>query len=499
MLKKYVINMYLCQRKIPLEPSNKINIRFIFIVIIFYMVQAPLYSLEEKDFNEAVEQLQASNRLYSQGLEYFKQGDNKNALDLFSQCVDKMPRHAYALFYLANLSYIQQDFEQALVYMKQAVDNVDYIQELSDYIDKKKIGQIDAFRETLEDMWDSTNSCRDSRAIEFAMLHADKGESDLELASKKRKLEMKRLKAHYIYFYGNILFQMKRIPEAFKEYKEAIRLNPQHASAYNNLAAICYLAKEYPAAISVLEEAEQHGLEEQINLKLKEMVYKAMNRPVEGILQEDLSRDGKGVLGVMRFALIVRQQESLQPPLYENCYIVFDPETKEAVIIDPGERDERLENYIYEHNLQVKAVLNTHGHSDHIGANDYYAELFEAPICYHKNDAEYYDKYPEFYLDENINTDFTSFSIKVIHTPGHTPGSVCFLVNNFLFSGDTLFKNNIGRVWERDGKTEDIIRKNLIKVIREKLLVLPGQTIICPGHGSISTISEEIKNNTFFN
>lgn len=480
-----------------MKQSNTANIFLLLIVIIFYIVQIPLYSLEEKELNEAVKQLQASNQLYSQGLECFKQGDKKKALDLFNQCVEKMPRHAYALYYLANLSYLQQDFDQALVYMQKAVNDVEYMQELSDYIDQKKMGQIGAFKETLEDMWNSTNSCRDSRAIEFAMLHADKGESDIELTSQKRKMMMERLKAHYLYFYGNILFQLKRIPEAFREYKEAVKLNPQHASAYNNLAAICFLAEDYPAALSVLEEAEKHGLEEQINLKLKEMVYKAMDKPVDGILEEDLSRYGEGALGVMRFALMIRQQDSMLPPLYENCYIVFDQNTKEAVIIDPGERDERLENYIHRHDLQVKAVLNTHGHSDHTGANDYYAELLEVPICAHKDDADYYERQPDFYVNENKNPDFSNLSIKVIHTPGHTPGSVCFLINNFLFSGDTLFKSDIGRVWERDGKTEDILRKNLINVIREKLLVLPEQTIICPGHGNISTISKEKKNNIF--
>jgi len=478
-----------------MKKIKAINMCLFIFVIFFYILNTSLYSLEEKDFNEAIKQILASNQLYQQGLEYFNQGDNKKALDLFSQCIDKMPYHAYAHFYLANLSYIQKDFEQALVYMEKAVNHVDYMQELSTFIDQKKIGQIDAFRENLEDIWNSSNSCRDARAVEFARLHADKGESDIKLASQKRKLMMEHLKAHYFYFYGNILFQLKRIPEAFKGYKEAVKLNPQHASAYNNLAAICYLAEDYPAALSVLEEAEQNGLDELMNLKLKEMVYKAMNKPVEGILQEDLSKNSGGVLGVMRFALMIRQQDSMLPPLYENCYIVFDSDTKEAVIIDPGEKDERLENYIHEHNLQVKAVLNTHGHSDHTGANDYYAQVFNAPLCFHKDDADYYEKQPEFYPDEYRNLDVTSFSIKVIHTPGHTPGSVCFLINNFLFSGDTLFKNDIGRVWERNGKTTDVIRKDLIESIRKNLFILPGKTIVCPGHGKVTTIGAEIESN----
>jgi len=478
-----------------MKQLNAVIMSLILIVIIFYIFQMPLYSMEEKELNEAVKQLRASSQLYRQGLESFNQGDKKKALDLFSKCIEKMPRHAYALYYLANLSYMQQDFDQALVYMHKAVNDVEYIQELSDYIDQKKIEQIDVFRETLEDMWDSTNSCRDSRAIEFAQLHADKGESDIELTSQKRKMMMERLKAHYLYFYGNILFQLKRVPEAFKEYKEAVKLNPQHVSAYNNLAAICYLAEEYPAALSILEEAEKNGLDEQINLKLKEMVYKAMDKPVEGILQEDLSRYGDGVLGVMRFALIIRQQDSMQPPLYENCYIVFDQSTREAVIIDPGERDERLENYIHEHDLQVKAILNTHCHSDHTGANDHYAEFLGVPIYAHRDDAEYYERQPDFFLNENKNPDFTGFSIDIFHTPGHTPGSVCFLINNFLFSGDTLFKNDIGRVWEREGKNTDEIRKELIKNIRKNLLNLPGKTIVCPGHGKTTTIAAEIKNN----
>ena len=478
-----------------MKQLNTAILCLVMVVIIFYIFQLPLYSMEEKELNEAVKQLKASSQLYRQGLESFNQGDKNKAIDLFLKCVEKMPRHAYALYYLANLSYMKQDFDQALVYMHNAVNDVEYIQELSDYIDQKKIEQIDVFRETLEDMWDSTNSCRDSRAIEFAQLHADKGESDIELTSHKRKMMMERLKAHYLYFYGNILFQLKRVPEAFKEYQEAVKLNPQHASAYNNLAAICYLAEKYPAALSILEEAEKHGLEEQINLKLKEMVYKAMDRPVEGILQEDLSRYGEGILGVIRFALMIRQQDSMRPPLYENCYIVFDQNTKYAVIIDPGEIDERLEDYIHGHDLQVKAVLNTHGHSDHSGANDHYAEFLGVPIYAHRDDAEYYERQPDFFMNENKKLDFAGLSIDIIHTPGPTPGSVCFLINNFLFSGDTLFKNDIGRVWERDGKNMDEIRKDLIKNIRKNLLILPRETIVCPGHGNTTTIAVEIKNN----
>ena len=110
------------------------------------------------------------------------------------------------------------------------------------------------------------------------------------------------------YFYGNILFQLQRYSDAKRQYEEANRIDPGHANAYNNLAAVYYLFKMYPMAIEVLDRAEANGIEDLLNLKLKEMVYRAAERPTNGILQEDFPPSREGGPSVMRFALAVRAE-----------------------------------------------------------------------------------------------------------------------------------------------------------------------------------------------
>ena len=188
----------------------------------------------------------------------------------------------------------------------------------------------------------------------------------------------------------------------------------------------------------------------------------------------------------------------MSPPLYANCYIVFSQDSRKAVIIDPGVNDPRIEDFIRQQGLDVKAILNTHDHADHTGANSIYAKLFNAPIWVPKDDAEYYDSPPDRLLKDGDILNFNGLSIRVIHTPGHTEGSLCFLIENYIFSGDTLFKNDIGRIWAEDEEKTDDIRQKLLLIIREKVLVLPGKTIVCPGHGKTTTIALEKTNNPYF-
>jgi hydroxyacylglutathione hydrolase len=467
----------------------------------FFLICAIILSLtlytspqdkEDELFEEAMKQLNSSSSLYSKGVERFEKGDRKGASEAFAECIQKMPRHAYAHYYLANLYYIERDYSSSLACMERALANIDFMQELNAYADEQKSMKFNSLRGTLEEMWNSTNSCRDSRAIEFAYDQIDKEEGDMEIAARKRQKSMKRMKAHYLYFYGNVLLQKQRYNDSLQSYQEAIMLNPQHADAYNNIIAILYLAKEYSKALLFWEEAESHGLDEQLNLKLKVSLYEAMGRPTEGILQEDLAQKGTESLGVVRFCLDFRKEGELSSPLYENCYIVFDQESRSSIIIDPGVKDPRIEDFIRQQGLKVKAILNTHDHADHTGANSFYAQLFSVPICAPKYDAKYYDSPPDRLLEDGAILDYKGLLIHVIHTPGHTEGSLCFLIEDYLFSGDTLFKNDIGKIWAED------VRKKLLLAIKKKILVLPGRTIVCPGHGKTTTIAAEKANNPYF-
>ena len=466
-------------------------------IVLLILCLGPLYGQKDKVFDEALMQLRSAGLPFSRGLNEFAKGHNENAAAAFQECVQKMPGHVYAHYYLANLFYIQKDFQKSLFHMEQAVGQFDFMKELGEYADKLGGRKIDSFQRMMETEWDSTNSCRELRRLETLSAEISHDLTAKEYLAQERKRIQDRQKAHYLYFFGNVLFQLQRFPEASQKYKDAIEINPRHAGAYNNLAAIFYLAKEFPAALAHLERAEQQGLEDNLNLKLKHLVYEALGRPTEGILQEDLSPDVGNDIGVLRLALAFNPKEGMLPPLYENCYIIFSKKSKQAVIIDPGVQDSRIDDFIQERNLKVGAILNTHDHPDHTGADGYFSGLFGAPVYASKIDAKNLTPPPDTFLADGETLDFDGLSIRVFQTPGHTRGSLCFWIGNFLFSGDTLFRNDIGKVWPENKGEIEKVRAALVRSIKEKLLVLPDRTRVCPGHGRASTIAEEKTDNPF--
>ena len=193
----------------------------------------------------------------------------------------------------------------------------------------------------------------------------------------------------------------------------------------------------------------------------------------------------------------------------ENCYVVSNLYS-DALIIDPGGAENIIYNFIKDKNLNVQAILNTHSHYDHVGAIKILKDKLLIPLFLHSKDekllnsanlySDLFDgigpiKIPtvDYYYDQiDIQDYITNFSIKVIFTPGHTKGGVCLLIEDCLFTGDTLFKGNIGRV-DLPGGEELTLNKSL-KIISK----FPIQTKIYPGHGAVSTIEKELKYNKRF-
>jgi len=186
--------------------------------------------------------------------------------------------------------------------------------------------------------------------------------------------------------------------------------------------------------------------------------------------------------------------------LETNCYIVFTEKNK-AFIIDPGDEAGKIKSFIKNNALQVNFIINTHAHVDHIKADSELAY----PIYIHRDDSEalmYEDKNPSTYilgnfvpcqpsrlLNDKDVIDFGDKKLNIIHTPGHTPGSICIKIDNVVFTGDTLFKDGIGRTDLPKASYNQIIHS-----IKNKLLSLDDSTMIYPGHGEESSIGRERKN-----
>lgn len=196
-------------------------------------------------------------------------------------------------------------------------------------------------------------------------------------------------------------------------------------------------------------------------------------------------------------------------PIENNNYLLIDETSKEAVLIDCTEFNDEIENNVKNANAELKYILLTHAHFDHIlGINDFKKRNPECKALLHKADKELLDGIEDFaarfgagkvevqktdgFVEENDTIKFGSNEIKVIHTPGHTKGGVCYLVGDKIFTGDTLFYESVGRTDLPGGDF-----KELKSSIENKLFTLDDNIKVYPGHGCETTIEHEKNNNNF--
>jgi len=197
-------------------------------------------------------------------------------------------------------------------------------------------------------------------------------------------------------------------------------------------------------------------------------------------------------------------------PLQCNCSVIGDEATREAMVIDPGDDIQDVLALVRKHNLQVKQIIVTHAHIDHVGGAMKLRAATGAPILLNQNDYELLKmldvqaswlgmKDPgKVEIDQSLGQADTvkagSLTAHVLHTPGHTEGSIClyFPLEKKLIAGDTLFAGSIGRTDLPGGSFDKIMNS-----LREKVLALPDETVVVPGHGSLTTIGEERESNPF--
>lgn len=197
-------------------------------------------------------------------------------------------------------------------------------------------------------------------------------------------------------------------------------------------------------------------------------------------------------------------------PLKCNCSVIGDEESRDAVVIDPGDEIEQVLELVRKHNLKVKQIVITHAHIDHVGGAMKLRAATGAPILLNQNDyallkmLDVQAAWLGMAAPGKVEIDHSlgqadvvktgSLIAQVLHTPGHTEGSIClyFPAQSKLIAGDTLFAGSIGRTDLPGGSFEKILRS-----IHDRVLVLPDDTVVVPGHGPVTTIGEERESNPF--
>ncbi len=200
------------------------------------------------------------------------------------------------------------------------------------------------------------------------------------------------------------------------------------------------------------------------------------------------------------------------PPLGCNCSVLFDDAAREAVVIDPGGDAQGILQRLTAKGLTVKAIVHTHTHIDHVGATAAVQRATGAAARIHEGDLFLYEMLPvqgqmlgmrappsaelDAFLRDGEVVTAGAISLEVLHTPGHTPGSVCFRckadAREVLFSGDTLFAGSIGRTDLWGGDSDAILRS-----IRERILTLPDETVVITGHDRPTSVARERRANPF--
>ncbi len=256
-------------------------------LIVFILLLGPNFSFGQKDFfmkeKQMYEKFKMANKIFLKGKGYFLKENYKKSEKELKKCIETMPEHVEAHFYLSQVLYKKEDFQKALEHIEKAKTNYKLMADLFDYAHQERIFQL---REQV-DIIDSNISILQGKRSEttnpdeLMSLNQQITSLDQQIGIVRSKLTdfvppSKSIPSDYFYFHGNILFRLNKHQEAFREYLEAIKINTQHGNAYNNLANLYHMGKEYQKALGCPNQAEANGAE--INPELKKAILKALGK-----------------------------------------------------------------------------------------------------------------------------------------------------------------------------------------------------------------------------
>jgi len=249
---------------------------------------AALLCYAQKDYNweekELLQKYKISNPDFLKGKEAFVKGDLQKAEKELDKCLERMPQHAEAHFFLSQVFYKRGNLEKALEEMEKAESNYSAIEKIIARQDQERILTLQERRDTLRQSLPALKErlsklpfeSKDRRELESRVSNIEKELSDIDNRLSNPLPVIDKTPAEYFYFHGNIFFKMKKLPDAEAQYLGAILTDPKHANAYNNLATLYYLDRQYEKALKYLNQAEANGA--QVNPELKSAVLKALGK-----------------------------------------------------------------------------------------------------------------------------------------------------------------------------------------------------------------------------